>query len=82
MVPSFEFRNSPMIKAVLYKRKSNPFLKESPPPTHVIHSRGNQTSRAEVTFVPFITPEVLSFMEGENVHISTKYLCFVRIKYL
>jgi hypothetical protein len=35
MVLSFEFRNSMIIKAVLYKRKSNPFLKESPlPPTH------------------------------------------------
>jgi hypothetical protein len=36
----------------------------------------------KVTLVPFIALEVPFFMEGEKVHMSSKYLFLIRIKYL
>ena len=36
----------------------------------------------KVTLVPFIALEVPIFMEGEKVHMSSKYLFLIRIKYL
>ena len=35
----------------------------------------------KVTLVSFIALEVPYFMEGEKIHISVKYLYFIRIKY-
>jgi hypothetical protein len=36
----------------------------------------------KVTLVFFIAPEVPYFIEWEKIHISVKYLYFIRIKYL
>jgi hypothetical protein len=78
MVLSFEFRNSMIIKAVLYKRKSNPFLKESPLPhththtyTHVIHSRGKPNFMSGGYIRSFYNPQgLILYGRGKCSHIS------------
>ena len=82
-IPFLEFENFLMIKSISYKRKSSSLLEESPRNRYMSFIvEKNRTCFMEVTMVPFIIVEVPFFMQGENVHISTKYICLVRIKYI
>jgi hypothetical protein len=72
-----------MIKSISYERKNNPLLEENPRNRYMSFVvEKNQTCLVEVTLVLFIAPEVSHFKKEEKVHISTKYLCLIRIKYL
>jgi hypothetical protein len=71
--------------SILYERKDSPLLEESPIYMCVcvlFVIEKNQTCLMKVTLVPFIALEVPIFMEGEKVHMSSKYLFLIRIKYL